>query len=152
MSLEIRILYEPACRLYVCQHHHTGDFPFHPFSKQERFLINWDKTLIFFLLYFNKHGTMSVFHASRKQMPLTNIRLTHHIYAYLCMYVPVISHVSAYSVLLQTVSILLVSLEKNHRKSWCAATPFSCFFGIYLAFCDIGQRNNVDLTFLYLHF
>lgn len=129
MSLEIRILYEPACPLYVCQHHHTGDFPFHPFSKQERILIYWDKTLIFFYTvnisismglhqYFIQAG-------NRCHRPASG---SHIIYVYVCMYVPVISHISAYSILLQTLSILLVSLEKNHRnKADVQLLFFSCF-------------------------
>lgn len=76
MSLEIRTLYEPACPLYVCQHHHMGDFPFHPFNKQERFLMHWDKTFFFFffLWIFQQTVNMSIFNTSRKQVSSTRTK------------------------------------------------------------------------------
>lgn len=108
MSLEIQILYELACPLYVCQRHHTGDFPFHPFSKQERILIYWDKTVIYYFtvtISINMGICQYFIQASnRRHRPTSG---SHIIYAYVCMYMPVISHISAYSILLQTASILI---------------------------------------------
>lgn len=153
MSLETPILCELACPLCVCQHHRMGDFPFHPFSKQERFLTYWDKTFFFFTV--NTSVSIGIRQdfiqgGNKCCQPTSGSHIT---YAYVCGYVSVISHISAYSVRLQNVSTLLVSLEMNHRnKADMQLLFFFLIFWVYLAFCDIGQRNNIDLTFFILAF
>lgn len=151
MSLEIRILCELACPLCVCQHHRMGDFPFHPFSKQERFLIHKDKIGFFNCEYFSKHGNTSRYHTSWKQMLSTNMRIVHHIHICMQVCVSYVTYLCLFNLFTECIHLTGFPWNESHKAAGQLLFFFLVFW-TYLAFCKIGQRNNVYLTVFILAF